>query len=234
MMGPALFELYAAPKKSDLAAQVAKSLEIQDAQKHDHRHQPVMREQSLPVLTRESSFKTATASLFGSRKNSQPSVSSTMGIGYKIPPHPFQSFRVMYFGHSVLDRRYTSPMLTWIVSDIKRQSMDGETGLVRNVYLEVSESTLTGKTVSDNQVLFVHTIQSLNKLSQTGNDRACFAYLVRDHPESPFTCHVFQAADETTVSRCINTIFFFLFLSFFLSLTFKLLTNRTMIDETSA
>lgn len=197
MMGPALFELYAAPKKSDLAAQVAKSLEIQDAQKQ---HQPVMREQSLPVLSRESSFKTATASLFASRKNSQQTTSTTMGIGYKIPPHPFQSFRLMYFGHCVLDKRYTSPMLTWIVSDIKRQSMDGETGLVRNIYLELSESKLTGKTVSDNQVLFVHTIQSLNKLSQTGNDRACFAYLVRDHPESPFTCHVFQAADETTVS----------------------------------
>lgn len=199
MMGPALFELYAAPKKSDLAAQVAKSLEIQAAQQH----KPLTREQSLPALTRESSFKSATSSFFGTRKNSQTATtnSSTMGIGFKTPPRPFQSFRLMYFGHSVLDRRYTSPMLTWIVADMKRQSMDGETGKVRNIYLEVSETTLTGRTVSDNQVLFVHPLQSLNKLSQTGNDGTSFTYLTRDHPESPYTCHVFQAADETTVSR---------------------------------
>lgn len=197
MMGPALFELYAAPKK-DLASQVAKSFELQDAQKQ---HQPLAREQSLPVFTRESSFKSATASLFGSRKNSlQSTTSSAMGMGQKTPPRPFQSFRLMYYGHSVLDRRYTPPMLSWIVADIKRQSMDGETGRVRNIYLDVTESTISGRTVSDNQVLFVHPLQSLNKFSQTASDGTCFTYLTRDHIESQFTCHVFQAADETTVS----------------------------------
>ena len=211
-MGPALFELYAAPKKSELLAHVAKSAELRDAQEH----QPLMREQSLPVLTRESSFKSTTAILFGSRKNSQP---TAMGVGYKTPPRPFQSFRLMYFGHSVLDRWYTSPMLSWIVADIKRQSTEGEECRVRNIYLEVTEATLTGRTVSDNQVLFTHLLQSLSKFSQSGSDGTCFTYLTRDHPESPFTCHIFQAADEATVSRSLNSL---------------VLTNRIMIYESPA
>ncbi|KAK8769548.1 hypothetical protein V5799_022513 [Amblyomma americanum] len=107
-----------------------------------------------------------------------------------------RNFCVKYLGSMCLDRRYTGPMLPWIVADLRREGLRQPL----DVLLEVRDSSLKARSYSDDRLVFDHPLQSISKFSQANADRACFTYLQRNAPDEPPRCHVFQASDKDTVS----------------------------------
>lgn len=176
--------------------------------------QLLTKERSLPIF-RESSLKAAASSLFGTRKTSSsglpspssadlkllsPGDSTSLSSSLTCIPRPSQSFHLKYLGNSVLDRRYTSPMIPWIIADIKRSSQRK----TKDVILEVSDVSIrvitsTNKGQGDPKILFVHQISSINKFSRSVTDSRIFSYMTRDHADSPATLHVFQSSEDDVV-----------------------------------
>ncbi|XP_067141731.1 TBC1 domain family member 1-like isoform X2 [Centruroides vittatus] len=113
-----------------------------------------------------------------------------------------RTYRVVYVGSSVLNQRYSQPMLPWIISEIKLSS--STTG--KEVFLEVTESSLKAVDVYENKLIFEHRLQCISKFAQTAHDHSCFSYLTKDLPDEPFICHVFQAFEENTVLELFTTI----------------------------
>lgn len=103
-------------------------------------------------------------------------------------------FAVHYYGQSTLDRRYTHPMLPWILCEIRRQNDR------KPVKVELMGQTLKATSMESENVLLEHKLQSLTKFFRSQQDPSCFAYLTRTNAENPFTCHVFQAEEEGVVS----------------------------------
>lgn len=120
-----------------------------------------------------------------------------------------RNYRVKYLGNITLDRRYTQPMLPWIVADLRREGLKSPV----DVLLEVRDSSLRGVSYLDNRPLFEHQLNTISKFAQTSSDQSCFTYLQRDAPDTMPKCHVFQASDKDTVS-----IYFGEFLGSFLGL----------------
>ncbi|XP_077518226.1 TBC1 domain family member 1-like isoform X2 [Amblyomma americanum] len=113
-----------------------------------------------------------------------------------------RNFCVKYLGSMCLDRRYTGPMLPWIVADLRREGLRQPL----DVLLEVRDSSLKARSYSDDRLVFDHPLQSISKFSQANADRACFTYLQRNAPDEPPRCHVFQASDKDTVVELFMTV----------------------------
>lgn len=111
-------------------------------------------------------------------------------------------YRVRYLGCKCLDRRYTQPMLPWIVADLRREGLRQPL----DVLLEVRDSSLKARSYSDERPVFDHPLHSISKFSQASADRACFTYLQRNAPDEPPNVHVFQAADKDTVVELFVTV----------------------------
>lgn len=90
--------------------------------------------------------------------------------------------------------------LPWVIADLKGQRNNG-TKKAKDIILEVSPLAIKGVALPEGTTLFVHPLQNITKFSQTAQDKNYFTYLIRDHPDTPFTCHVFLANDEPTVRR---------------------------------
>lgn len=105
------------------------------------------------------------------------------------------AFHVTYYGESVLDRRYTRPMLPWIMAEIRRKSPKLE------LVLEIlpDSHVLQGTVRSTNEVLFRHRLPTVSSFARAYQDPTCFVYLTRTNVDSPFTCHVFQVSEESKV-----------------------------------
>ena len=111
------------------------------------------------------------------------------------------NFTVLYLGFSVLDRRYTQPMLHWVMAEVRRRHH------AKEVTLEVMAETL--KATEGDSVLLEHKLQNLSRFVRAQEDHHTFAYLTRTKTEDPFTCHVFQTIDEDMVSLflCLYIIY---------------------------
>lgn len=124
----------------------------------------------------------------------------------KVPSVPKVSFQrnyhVRYLGGICLDRRYTQPMLPWIVADLRREGLKQPT----DVLLEVRDSSLRASLYSEEKVLFEHPLSTISKFAKVSVDHTCFTYLQKDGPDVPPQCHVFQATDEETVLELFVTV----------------------------
>lgn len=111
-------------------------------------------------------------------------------------------YRVRYLGCMCLDRRYTQPMLPWIVADLRREGLRQPL----DVLLEVRDASLKARAYSDERLVFDHPLHSISRFSQANADRACFTYLQRNAPDEPPSVHVFQAADKDAVVELFVTV----------------------------
>ena len=126
--------------------------------------------------------------------HSLPIVSKTVSTTSK-------TYSVKYIGNCILDLRYTSSMLPWIISDIKRSSILGSGNRkAKDIKLEISNFGIKAIYQNEKQPLFVHPLQFINKFSTSSQDPCCFVYLFHDHTDAPFNCYVFQADNEHLVS----------------------------------
>lgn len=113
-----------------------------------------------------------------------------------------RNFCVKYLGSMCLDRRYTTPMLPWIVADLRREGLRKPL----DVLLEVRDSSLKARSYHDERLVFDHPLQSISKFSHSSADRTCFTYLQRNAPDELPYCHVFQASDKDTVVELFMTV----------------------------
>lgn len=125
-----------------------------------------------------------------------------VGAGERPAGPLARNYRVKYLGSMCLDRRYTQPMLPWIVADLRREGLRHP----MDVLLEVRDSSLKARSYCDERLVFDHPLHSISKFSQANADRACFTYLQRNAPDEPPRCHVFQAGDKDTVVELFVTM----------------------------
>ncbi|GIY47914.1 TBC1 domain family member 4 [Caerostris darwini] len=107
-----------------------------------------------------------------------------------------RTYRVVYLGYAVLDRRYTLPMLPWVIAEIKRHGSENE----EEIDLEVTEQSLIAVSCVTKTLIFEHKLQTISKFSQSSQDSSCFTYMTREVTTGPCAYHVFQAANEKIVS----------------------------------
>ena len=167
---------------------------------------PVFHDSGLGSFGSESDSSPVTQPLSAEAGASWAASKQTAGMGLKAKR---MLFEVSYLGESVLDRRYTQPMLPWIMAEVRRRQDK------RAVVLEVLAQTLKAVPVAGEgdgegpgpgpaeagaaPPLFEHKLQSLSRFARTHQDPKCFAYLTRANVEAPFSCHVFEANEEGQV-----------------------------------
>jgi hypothetical protein len=102
-------------------------------------------------------------------------------------------FKLVYFGSLVIDKRYTSCMLPWIVAEIKRKCQKQTLDVV------VGEAKVIG-TVND--TIVEHCLVSISKcIKLEGKEASTFAYLTKDTKNNTTcSCHVFEAENTTKVN----------------------------------
>ncbi|KAF8784397.1 TBC1 domain family member 1 like protein [Argiope bruennichi] len=106
-----------------------------------------------------------------------------------------RTYRVFYLGYAVLDRRYTLPMLPWVIAEIKRHGSDNE----EEIDIEVTEQSLKATSCATKMLIFEHKLQTISKFAQSSQDPSCFTYMTREVSAGPCAYHVFQANNEKIV-----------------------------------
>lgn len=113
-----------------------------------------------------------------------------------------RTYKVIYLGYAVLDRRYTLPMLPWVIAEIKRHGSQN----MEEIFIEVTDKALKAANCENNQLVFEHKLQTISKFAQSSHDSSCFTYMTREVVNGPCAFHVFQASDESTVLELFTTI----------------------------
>lgn len=104
------------------------------------------------------------------------------------------SFRFIYLGSALLDRRYTQAMLPWIIAEVKRKNERQEIGLI------VEYMAVKAVDCSTGDVIFQHKVQTITRCARSA-DKKCFAYLTKSPQDvSSCFCFVFEASDQLSVS----------------------------------
>ena len=119
-------------------------------------------------------------------------VASKSGSSNGISHVSAEKFKLVYFGSLVIDKRYTSCMLPWIVAEIKRKCERQTLDVV------VGNAKVIG-TVNDTSV--EHCLISISKcIKLEGKEASTFAYLTKDtRSNTTCSCHVFEAENTTKV-----------------------------------
>ncbi|XP_053202736.1 uncharacterized protein LOC128387556 isoform X2 [Panonychus citri] len=143
-----------------------------------------------------------------SKTNSSSSAISTTtptqaNISSKCSSSLAKYFRLKFIGSAILDRRYTLPMLPWIINDIRRNSTHRN---CKDIELEVNDICLKAVVKGERAPLFVHSHQFVSKFTPDPSDKASFTYLFRDHPDSQYTIYLFQSTSENMVLDLINAM----------------------------
>ncbi|XP_078682785.1 TBC1 domain family member 1-like isoform X5 [Branchiostoma floridae x Branchiostoma belcheri] len=142
--------------------------------------------------------------------DSEPGTPSPLSPTSPIVPDPPNDratkkgpFRLLYLGKCVLDRRYTSPMLPWVVAELRRTSGPAR----QEISLQLTKSTVRGSPQGeDNGVLFEHKLQQVARMARNLHYPTCFAYLTRESSDSPFAFHAFEAHDSEKVPEIFASI----------------------------
>lgn len=101
---------------------------------------------------------------------------------------------VQYLGFTAMDRRFSGPMLPWIVSEIRK----------RDSYEQVSLGVEDGCVQAYNadfELQWSHKVHQVTRFSQVEPDPCCFLYLYRDDTEQLLYCYLFQASRQSDVSK---------------------------------
>ncbi|XP_074649702.1 TBC1 domain family member 1-like isoform X2 [Tubulanus polymorphus] len=158
------------------------------------------------MSTDSSDTMTDSASLIARASNDNSSVTLSMQSSLSFDeadghlPLNASEFAVTYLGNLVLDRRYTQPMLPWVMAEVRRRND------VLFVNLEICRNYLKARRMDNGELHFEHRLQSLSRFAKTHRDPKCFAYLTRPNSDSPFTCHVFEASSESDVPHLFKVI----------------------------
>ncbi|XP_023237177.1 TBC1 domain family member 4-like isoform X1 [Centruroides sculpturatus] len=112
------------------------------------------------------------------------------------------TFRVVYIGSAMLDKRHTFAMLPWIVAEIVRRNSRKK----QDVLLTLTDSSLNAVSMETGCCVFEHKLYTMSKFAQTSHDLHCFTYITRASPESLSICHVFRSSIEETVLDLFTSV----------------------------
>lgn len=117
----------------------------------------------------------------------------TLVTGQQYDREAPDSFRFIYLGNAVLDKRYTQHMLPWFIAEIRRKRERIP------INLNVEEMTVMAVDCSTRTTLFQHKVQTITRCARSA-DKTCFAYLTKipDEPSSCY-CYVFEAVEMSSV-----------------------------------
>ncbi|XP_015836514.1 TBC1 domain family member 1 isoform X1 [Tribolium castaneum] len=101
---------------------------------------------------------------------------------------------VTYYGFTAMDRRFSSPMLPWIVSEIRKRDY------CEKLSLGIEDGLLQAYN-PDFELQFSHKIWQVTRFSQADQDPTTFLYLMRDDQDSLLYCYLFQAKKTSDVSE---------------------------------
>lgn len=102
------------------------------------------------------------------------------------------TFRFVYLGNSLLDRRYTQSMLPWVIAEVKRRK--------ERLQIDLNVELMTVKALDEsNCLIFEHRVQTITRCARS-LDKKCFAYLTKSSADNCY-CYVFEAHDGTSVSK---------------------------------
>ncbi|KAJ8980381.1 hypothetical protein NQ317_009375 [Molorchus minor] len=101
---------------------------------------------------------------------------------------------VNYHGFTAMDRRFSSPMLPWIVSEIRKRSY------CEKLSLGVEDGILQAYN-QDFELQFSHKVSHMTRFSQADLDPCTFLYLLKDDHENLLYCYLFQAKKTSDVTN---------------------------------
>ena len=126
--------------------------------------------------------------------NDQPQQSSSEEQ-YENPDSGASSFRFIYAGSAVLDKRYTQSMLPWVIAEVRRKKERTP------IDLNVEEMTVKAVDCSSSKTLFQHQVQTITRCARSA-DKKCFSYLTKIPDEvASCYCYVFEAVETSSVSK---------------------------------
>lgn len=109
-----------------------------------------------------------------------------------------KSFRFIYLGSAVLDKRYTLSMLPWVIAEVKRRRERA------SIDLNVEAMIVKAVDCSSRTTLFQHNVQTITRYTRS-TDKKCFSYLTRIPEEvSSCYCYVFEAVESAAVSTSLR------------------------------
>lgn len=100
---------------------------------------------------------------------------------------------VVYHGFTAMDRRFSSPMLPWIVSEIRKRDYQ------EKLSLGVEDGQLQAYN-ADFEIQFAHRVSLMTRFSQADQNPSTFLYLLRDDAEQLLYCYLFRANNSNDVS----------------------------------
>lgn len=159
-----------------------------------------------------------------STNDDQPQQSSSEEQ-YENPDSEASSFRFIYLGNAVLDKRYTQAMLPWVIAEVRRKKERTP------IDLNVEGMTVKAVDCASSSTLFQHKVQTITRCARS-TDKKCFSYLTKIPEEnSSCYCYVFEAVETSSVRdhwrcdklsfalrHCGMCLFFFSFSEIFFSL----------------
>ena len=116
---------------------------------------------------------------------------------YENPDSEANSFRFIYLGSAVLDKRYTQSMLPWVIAEVRRRKERTP------IDLNVESMTVKAVDCSSSNTLFQHKVQTITRCARSV-DKKCFSYLTKIPEEvSSCYCYVFEAVETSSVRNCL-------------------------------
>ena len=123
---------------------------------------------------------------------------STIAEQSENPDSEAKSFRFIYLGSAVLDKRYTLSMLPWVIAEVRRRRER------TSIDLNVEAMTVKAADCSSGTTLFHHNVQTITRYTRS-TDKKCFSYLTRIPEEvSSCYCYVFEAVECAAVSTSLR------------------------------
>ena len=110
------------------------------------------------------------------------------------------SFRFIYLGSAVLDKRYTQAMLPWVIAEVRRKK--------ERVSIVLNVEAMTVKAIDGSgNTLFQHEVQIITRCALSV-DKKCFSYLTKVSGDvSSCQSYVFEAVEPSSVRIFSNFSF---------------------------
>ncbi|KAJ1520562.1 hypothetical protein ONE63_003674 [Megalurothrips usitatus] len=116
---------------------------------------------------------------------------------------------VEYLGFAAMDRRLSSPMMPWIIAEIKMRGMKEKMALsICDGFIKghsAGESDPTHLSTANSEPLFKHSLSQIKKYSHMFGSHCNFLYFLRDPMEPNLLfCYLYQTEDPQDVSLLKN------------------------------
>lgn len=187
-----------------------------EGEQENEEKQPRLCSKTTPTGTNQFAMSSSLDSGVGSFDESDTSEKSCMKNDYqseksrseeqstahpqRLPHQGASSFRFIYLGSVVLDKRYTQAMLPWVIAEVRRKK--------ERVSIVLNVEAMTVKAIDGSgNTLFQHEVQIITRCALTV-DKKCFSYLIKISGDvSSCQSYVFEAAEPSSVRIFSNFCF---------------------------